>query len=311
MMTRVKDLPEFFLYNSLIVIMRLVDNKVYKEAFDALRFIIEYVKQNDSLTIQFLRAKAYYYLSLLAEKTGTYQEIINELHSAFRRACLDMDEITQVTLINCIVRYYLTNNAVEQARNFLSKTNFHENVSTNEDARYLFYKGRINAIQLNYSEAFLHLTNSLRKAPEKCGQGFKTIVQKLLIIVELLMGEVPDLKTLSNLKDLKSMRPYLELIKAVKQGNLDAFKNVLINYEKNFVHDRNYTLIQRLRHVVIKIGLRKINLSYSRISIKDITEKLKLESEKETEYIIAKAIRDGVFLAKINHDEGYVQSMVY
>ena len=55
--------------------------------------------------------------------------------------------------------------------------------------------------------------------------------------------------------------------------------------------------------------MRKINLSYSRISIKDITEKLKLESEKEAEYIIAKAIRDGVFLAKINHDEGFVQSM--
>jgi len=170
--------------------------------------------------------------------------------------------------------------------------------------------GRINSIQMNYSQAFIHLTNSMRKAPEKCGQGFKTIVQKLLIIVELLMGEVPDIKTFVNMKDLSCLKPYLELIKAVKQGNLDTFKSVLVTYEKNFSTDGNYTLIQRLRHVVIKIGLRKINLSYSRISLKDITEKLKLESEKETEYIIAKAIRDGVFLAKINHDEGFVQSMV-
>lgn len=309
-MGRVKELPEFFLYNFLIILMRLFDKKLYVEALDSLQFLIAYVKENDSLTIQFLRAKAYYYLSLLAEKMNKYKEIINELHSAYRRACLDMDEITQVTLINCIVRYYLNNNAIEQARNFLSKTKFHENVSTNEDARYLFYLGRINAIQMNYSEAFIHLTNSLRKAPEKCGQGFKTIVQKLLIIVELLMGEVPDVKTFFNTKDVKSMRPYLELIKAVKQGNLDAFKGVLTTNEKSFIQDRNYTLIQRLRHVVIKIGLRKINLSYSRISLKDITEKLKLESEKETELIIAKAIRDGVFLAKINHDDGYVQSMV-
>ena len=51
------------------------------------------------------------------------------------------------------------------------------------------------------------------------------------------------------------------------------------------------------------------NLSYSRISIKDIVEKLKLENEKDAEFIIGKAIRDGVFLAKINHDEGFVQSM--
>ncbi len=308
--TKIKDLPEFILYNSLIITTRMVDKKLNQEALDLLQVLVAYLKQNDSLTIQYLRARTYYYLSLLAEKTGKYRAITEELNSAYRKACLDMDEITQVTLINCIVRYYLINDAVEQARNFLSKTKFHENVSTNEDARYLFYLGRINAIQMNYSQAYIHLTNSLRKAPEKCGQGFKTIVQKLLVIVELLMGELPEIKNFSNSSDLKSMRPYLELIKAVKQGNLETFKSVLVSHEKNFIGDSNYTLIQRLRHVVIKIGLRKINLSYSRISLKDITERLKLESEKETEYIIAKAIRDGVFLAKINHDEGYVQSMV-
>jgi 26S proteasome regulatory subunit N3 len=307
---RLKDLPEFFLYNYLIVLEKLVDKKLYQEAFDSLGYLISYLKQNDSLTIQHLRAKSYYYYALVAEKLNKYGGIIQELHNAYRKACLDIDEITQVTLINCIVRNYLNNNAVEQARNFLSKTKFHENVSVNEDARYLFYLGKINAIQMNYSEAYIHLTNSLRKAPEKCATGFKTIVQKLLIIVELLMGEVPDITTFTATSDMKIMKPYLDLIKAVKQGNLDDFKNALTTYENSFISDKNYTLILRLRHIVIKIGLRKINLSYSRISLKDITEKLKLESGKETEYIIAKAIRDGVFLAKINHDEGYVQSMV-
>jgi 26S proteasome regulatory subunit N3 len=309
-MARLRELPEVFLYNFLIILSRLIDRKQYKEALEALHYLIPYIKSNDSVTIQFLRAKSYYYLALVAEKSNCYKDIISELQGAFRRACLEMDEITQVTLINCIVRYYLLNNAVEQARNFLSKTKFHENVSTNEDSRYLYYLGRINAIQMNYSQSFIHLTNSVRKAPEKCGQGFKTIVQKLLVIVELLMGEVPDVKNFSGIKNLSTMKPYLELIKAVKQGNLDTFKTVLTNYEKNFISDDNYTLIQRLRHVVIKIGLRKINLSYSRISLRDITEKLKLESEKEAEYIIAKAIQDGVFLAKINHDEKYVQSLV-
>lgn len=290
--------------------MKQVDKKLYKEATESLNYLIPYIKTVDSLTIQHLRAKAYYYLSFVAEKSNQYKSIISELQNAYRKACLQLDEITQITLINCIVRFYLLNDAVEQARNFISKTKFHENVSTHEDARYLFYLGRISAIQMNYSEAFIQLTNSIRKAPEKCGHGFKTVAQKLLIIVELLMGEVPDVKTLSGMSDLKSIKPYLELVKAVKQGNLESFKKVEKSYEANFEKDGNYRLIERLRHVVIKIGLRKINLSYSRISLKDITEKLKLESEKETELIIAKAIRDGVFLAKINHDEGYVQSRV-
>jgi len=305
-----KEQPELLLYNILIILMKLVDKKLNNEAFELLEYIISSLRQNDSLTIQHLRAKTYYYYALISEKSNKFGLIINELHNAYRKSCLEMDEITQVTLINCIVRYYLNNNAIEQARNFLSKTKFHENVSTNEDTRYLFYLGKINAIQMNYSEAFNHLTNSIRKAPEKCANGFKTIAQKLLIIVELLMGEVPDVTTFSTTSDMRSIKPYLGLIKAVKQGNLAEFKNVLATYEKSFISDGNYTLILRLRHIVIKIGLRKINLSYSRISLKDITEKLKLESEKETEYIIAKAIRDGVFLAKINHDENYVQSMV-
>lgn len=305
-----KELPELVLYNFLIILTKLVDKKLNKEALEVLRYMISSLKQNDSLTIQHLRAKTYYYYALILEKSDGYHNILSELHSAYRKACLEMDEITQVTLINCIVRFYLSSNAIEPARNFLSKTKFHENVSTNEDARYLFYLGKIDATQMNYSESFNHLTNSLRKAPEKCAGGFKTIVQKLLIIVELLMGEVPDVTTFASNSDMVSIKPYLGLIKAVKQGNLAEFKNVLANSEKSFISDGNYTLILRLRHIVIKIGLRKINLSYSRISLKDITEKLKLESEKETEYIIAKAIRDGVFLAKINHDENYVQSMV-
>ena len=194
-----------------------------------------------------------------------------------------------MTLINCIIRYYLQNDAYDQARNFISKTKYYENVSTNEDARYFFYLGTINSVQMNYTEAFINLTNSLRKAPEKCAADFKSNVQKLLIIVELLMGEVPDIsKVITTANNLKALKPYFELIKSVKQGNLNDFKITLNKYEILFIKDKFYNLIQRLRHVVIKIGLRRINISYSRISLKDITEKLNLESEKDCEYIVAK-----------------------
>lgn len=64
---------------------------------------------------------------------------------------------------------------------------------------------------------------------------------------------------------------------------MDAFKALLIKYQNLFQADKNYTLIQRLRHTVIKFGLKKINISYSKISIKDIAKKLSLESVDETE----------------------------
>ena len=61
---------------------------------------------------------------------------------------------------------------------------------------------------------------------------------------------------------------------------------------------------------MIKFGLRKIFLSYSRIPLADICQKLHLESVAETEYIVAKAIRDGVIEAMINHEEQYLQTKV-
>lgn len=58
-----------------------------------------------------------------------------------------------------------------------------------------------------------------------------------------------------------------------------------------FVKDGTNNLIVRLRHNVIRTGLRRINLAYSRISIADIATKLGLERVEDTECIVAKAIR--------------------
>lgn len=64
----------------------------------------------------------------------------------------------------------------------------------------------------------------------------------------------------------------------------------------------------RLRLTVIKFGLKKINISYSKISLDDIRQKLYLESNEETEQIVAKAIRDGVIDAVIDHEQGFMKS---
>lgn len=54
---------------------------------------------------------------------------------------------------------------------------------------------------------------------------------------------------------------------------------------------------------MIKAGLRRINLSYSRISLADVGEKLKLPPGSNAEQIVAKAIRDGTLNATIDHEK--------
>lgn len=68
--------------------------------------------------------------------------------------------------------------------------------------------------------------------------------------------------------------------------------------------------ITRLRHNVIKTGLRKINVSYSRIHLADICTKLRLDNVEDVEFIVAKAVRDGVIDASIDHRRAFIQSKV-
>lgn len=52
-------------------------------------------------------------------------------------------------------------------------------------------------------------------------------------------------------------------------------RRYLVNqHEDHFRADKTYTLIQRLAHNVIKTGLRKINSSYSRVSLQDLCTKV-------------------------------------
>jgi 26S proteasome regulatory subunit N3 len=90
---------------------------------------------------------------------------------------------------------------------------------------------------------------------------------------------------------------------------MEKFKSLVTRFQNLFKMDKNLSLVQRLKHTVIKFGLKKINIAYSRISLADIQSKLGLESVEETEQIVAKAIRDGVIEASISHDNQWMQSL--
>ncbi len=242
------------------------------------------------------------------ELTDELSCIKSFLHSRLRTATLRNDFEGQAVLLNCLLRVYLHYNLYEQASKLVSKSVFPEVASNNEWARFLYYLGRIKAIQLEYSEARKHLLQAIRKAPQHTALGFKQIVQKLAITVELLLGDIPDRALFREPTLRRTLVPYFQLTQAVRTGNLQRFNEVLENFGPKFQSDHTYTLIIRLRHNVIKTGIRMINLSYSRIHLKDVAEKLMLDSAEDAEYIVAKAIRDGVIEATIDHENGFMQS---
>merc|ERR1711972_882263 len=154
------------------------------------------------------------------------------------------------------------------------------------------------------------LMQAIRKAPQSptVALGFKLAATKLAVIVELLMGGVPDRATFMQKELKEQLRPYYALARAVRTGDLNAFKETTQKYEALFKKDKTLTLINRLRYNVIKTGLRSINLSYSRISLQDICTKLGLETPQDAAGVVAKAVVDGVIDATIDYDQQYVTS---
>jgi 26S proteasome regulatory subunit N3 len=301
-------LPEVDLYLHLLVLLFAIDKQKYKQAIDLAEKMMDKINCQNRRSLDIIAAKCYFYYSRTYELNGKLDKIRYFLHSRLRTAILRNDFEGTAVLINILLRSYLQYNLYDQALKLVSKSTFPIQASNNEWARYFFYYGRIKAIQLEYTEASKNLTQALRKAPQSEAVGFKQIVQKFSIVVELLLGEIPDKATFRNPQLHKALQPYFQLTQAVRTGHLAKFNQVVEKFSDQFIKENTWTLIIRLRHNVIKTGVKMMSLSYSKISLDNIAQKLQLDSAVDAEFIVAKAIRDGVIEAHIDHENGFVQT---
>lgn len=90
------------------------------------------------------------------------------------------------------------------------------------------------------------------------------------------------------------------MIQVVLEGELQNFNNVVEQYKDRFQKDGLYIIILRLNQIVIRIGLRRISLAYSNISLRDVASKLNIPAE-DVEFVVAKALRDGIIHGEIDH----------
>lgn len=310
-------IPEVDVFLGILIQVYLFDHGLYQDGASFSEVLSDRIHSLNRRTLDSLSAKVYYYYSLFCENIkplppstqSAMVKIRPILLAALRTAVLRKDVDTQASVIVLLLRNYLSTSHISQADLLVSHTQFPENAANNQVARFLYYLGRIRAIQLRYSEAHEHLTAATRKAPSShCALGFSQTATKLLLVVELLMGDIPDRATFRQAAMQQTLQPYFLLVQAVRVGNLEDFETAIIDHEEAFKRDGTYTLILRLRQNVIKTGIRMMSLSYSRISLRDICIRLHLNSEESAEYIVAKAIRDGVIEATLDRERGFMKS---
>jgi 26S proteasome regulatory subunit N3 len=312
-----ETLAEVDAYLSILVQIYLFDKRDIQKGAQFSTDLIERLRALNRRTLDSLAARVYFYYSLFYEQiaplppspAAAVTTIRQPLLAALRTAVLRKDVDTQATVMTLLLRNYLSTSHISQADLLISHNPFPVAASNNQIARYLYYLGRIRAIQLQYTEAHSHLIGATRKSPASpVARGFYQASHKLLVVVELLMGDIPDRAVFRQPALEQAMHPYLLLSQAVGAGDLDGFLNIVNTHSETFRKDGTYTLILRLRQNVIKTGIRMMSLSYSRISLRDICLRLGLDSEESAEYIVAKAIRDGVIEATLDHEHGFMKS---
>jgi len=304
-------LPDIKAYLHLLLVVYLIDQKNSQKASELSLSLVNSITNQKTSIISPLKCQIYFFYSRSHELSGSLKDIRPILLDAYRTAFLRHEVELQATLLNLILRNYLAYNLYDSADKLVARIDLSEgNVSSNQHARFMYYLGKIKAIQLNYAEAHKNLQTAIRKAPANKALGFRITVTKLLVIVELLMGQIPDREIFHQPGLRGPLRPYFEVTQSVRDGDLTAFRSLIEKYASSFQEDEMLTLVRRVHHSVTKAGLRKISVAYSRISIADICRKLSLDNERDAEFMVAKAIRDDVINATVVHGShgSYLQS---
>ncbi|TFK80395.1 diphenol oxidase-A2 [Polyporus arcularius HHB13444] len=304
-----EPIPEVDIYLRLLIIHYLLaSSDTHAKATKLAHETVDKMQALNRRSMDPIAAKVWYAVERAYELGGELADARPLFLAAQRTAALRHDDETEASLINRILRSYLQYSLYDQADKLVSKTSFPAAAGNPQHARYHYYLGRIKAVQLNYTAAHTNLQQAIRRAPPaKTAPGFYQAVHKLSIVVELLMGDIPERSLFRHPVLEKALAGYFEIVKAVRNGSLSQFQNTLSTYAAQFEADKTYTLIVRLRQNVIKTGIRRLSLSYSRISLRDICVKLHLDSEEDAEYIVGKAIRDGVIEGRIVHEKGWME----
>ena len=303
--TRASAVPECEIYVFLLAILKLLDSGSDEKARELSGIVVDWLQSFNRRTMDSLAARIYAYFSWSHERCGDdhLQGIRSKLLTLQRTAILRHDEIGQETLLNLLLHNYLHFSLYDHADKLRSKTqltsNQHRNV--HQFCRYLFYIGKIRAIQLDYTESKEKLQQALRKVPSGA-KGFRITLHKWLCMVHLLLGEIPERTHFTTPGMRRALKPYFSLTQAIRKGDLKTFQQVAQRHWDQFMEDKTHNLIVRLQHNVIRTGLRNISKAYSRVSLEDVSKMLGLSGGiEEVECIVAKAVRDGAIEAKIDH----------
>lgn len=218
----------------------------------------------------------YKYLNCI-ELSGGFEQSKQGLYVQLRELQSTKNEVLFSTLYVFVLRNLLREERLRETHQLLKNFKFPENIQYVYYSKYLFYKALFLSNVGQYQKAFTMMNSAFRKAPERKDGStrgvrcFSLLVQKHIIVLSLMLNELPSIDTFSGVPELQ---PYKELVKLVTQGHKEAFNRFLNRNRDLFEQDIVLDLLTKMEPVVLRNAVKKLSITYTRISIPDVLKKM-------------------------------------
>jgi 26S proteasome regulatory subunit N3 len=218
----------------------------------------------------------YKYLNCI-ELGGGFEQSKQSLYVQLRELQSTKNEVLFSTLYIFVLRNLLRSDRLREAHQLLKNFKFPENIQYVYYSKYLFYKALFLGSVGQYQKAFTMMNSAFRKAPERKVSStkgvncFSLLVQKHTIVLSLMLNELPSIDTFTGVPELL---PYKELVKLVTQGHKEEFGRFLNRNRDLFEQDLVLELLTKMEPVVLRNAVKKLSITYTRISIPDLLMKM-------------------------------------
>eukprot|EP00946_MAST-07B_sp_MAST-7B-sp1_P005384 g5384.t1 len=163
---RVAVIPELEIFFHMLVLSRSINTaRKSKTGMDSClesaKLLLERLGSFSRHTLDLIGSKVYILYSLVHELTDqeAFASIRPTLFRLYRTACLRRDDMGRATLVNLLLRNFISFDMYEQAGKLLDSIpeQFPSAISNNQFVRHLYYVGRVHAVNCEYGEAHQRL----------------------------------------------------------------------------------------------------------------------------------------------------------
>jgi COP9 signalosome complex subunit 3 len=137
---------------------------------------------------------------------------------------------------------------------------------------------------------------------------------KKYVLVKLISGSIPNHQlptyTSRNVQQtIKSLcgTQYTELFNIFNNGTLTQFDEFVNRYREQYARDRNLGLIKQTRHAFICNSIQQLTKTFLTVSLKDLANRVQLQSTNEAEKYLIDMIENGQIFASINKKDGKIR----